>query len=314
MSNEDDSINIENNNVPSMKEFEHEINRSFKKINEGDIMKGTVIGVSDTEVVVDLDYYSEGIIKLDELSNDPRFSIKSDISVGDQVSAMVLREDKEGNIILSRKKADDVLAWEHLKGLMDKRAISTIKVAQTVKKGVTTYLDGIHAFIPASQLSLEYVEDLEQYVGRELEVIVVTVDEEKGKLVLSAKEVLREKEREDKEGHKAKLQEGLVTTGTVEKIMPFGAFVDIGKGLSGLVHISQICDKRIKTPSEVVKVGDEVRVKIMGIKDGKISLSMKAVEERDDVVEDAADTPVSYSSGEEATTGLGDLLKGIKLE
>lgn len=299
--------------VPSMDEFKDQINNSFKRLEEGDMVKGTVIGVSDTEVTVDLGYYAEGIIKLEELSNDPRFSIKADISVGEEISAVVLREDKEGNILLSRKKADDVLSWDTLNEMLKNQTHATVKVAEAVNGGVVTYLHGIRAFIPASKLSLEYVEDLTSFQGKELEVIVITADKENHKLVLSAKDVLREQAIADKNSRISKLQKGLVTTGTVEKLMPFGAFVNIGEDLSGLVHISQICGKRIKTPGEVLKVGDQVNVKIMDVKDGKISLSIKAVEEKEEVVEDAAAAPMEYSTGGAATTGLGDLLKGLKL-
>lgn len=299
--------------IPSMEEFETEINNSFKRIKEGDILRGTVIGISDTEVIVDLNYYTEGIIKLDELSNDPRFSIKADISIGEEISAAVIGENKEGNIILSRKRADDILAWDQLKELMNNRTICNIKVSQAVKGGVVTYLKGIRAFIPASQLGLDYVEDLETYTGRELEVIVITVDEDNKKLVLSAKEPAKAIALADKNSRISRLQKGFVTTGIVEKIMPFGAFVNIGEDLSGLVHVSQICGKRIKSPNEVIKEGEEVTVKIIDIKDGKISLSMKEVEEKDEVIEDAYDVPSSYSSGVEASTGLGDLLKNFKI-
>ena len=299
--------------IPSMSEFEEQINNSFQKLEEGDFIKGTVIGISDTEVTVDLGYYAEGIIKLEELSNDPRFSIKADITIGEEISAVVLREDREGNILLSRKKADDVLSWDTLKEMLEHKTISTVKIAATVNGGVVTYLKGIRGFIPASKLSLEYTEDLDAFVGKELEVIVITADQENKKLVLSAKDVLMTRAIADKNSRISKLQVGLVTTGTVEKIMPFGAFVSIGEDLSGLVHISQICGKRLKSPSEVLKVGDTVNVKIIDVKDGKIGLSIKAVEEKEDVIDDAAEAPFEYSTGESATTGLGSLLKGLKL-
>ncbi len=300
--------------TPSMDDFKDEISQSFRKLESGDIVKGTVIGVSDTEVTVDLGCYAEGIIKLEELSNDPRFSIKADIKVGEEISAKVLREDKEGNILLSRKQADDVLAWDTLKQMMADHTIATVKVAQEVKSGVVTYLNGIRAFIPASKLAAGYVEDLSTFVGKEIEVQVITADQENKKLVLSAKDVALEKAREEKKSRIANLPIGTVVTGKVEKIMQFGVFVDIGDGLSGLVHISQMSTKRIKTPDEVVKVGDEVKVKIRDVKDGKISLSMRAVEEKDkpqEAVESSG--PREYSSGGEAATSLGSLLKNIKL-
>ncbi len=213
--------------IPSMDEFKDEIAHSFRKIKAGDIVNGTVIGVSDSEVTVDLNSYSEGIIPIEELSNDPRFSIKTDIPVGTPISATVLRETKEGVFVLSLKAADDVLAWDKLEQAKQNGTVEKVKVAEAVNAGVTTYLYGIRAFIPASQLALTYVEDPSEYVGKELDVVVSDIDREKAKLVLSAKTVLRERAAEDKKSRIGRLQTGLITKGTVEKIMPFGAFVNI---------------------------------------------------------------------------------------
>lgn len=298
----------------SMDDFKDELNQSFKKIKEGDLLTGTVIGISDTEVTVDLNYYTEGIIPLAELSNDPRFSIKADIQVGDTVTAVVLREDlRTGNIVLSKKNAADILAWDTLKEAMEAKKRYAVKVASSVNGGVITYIEGIRAFIPASQLATQYVEDVEAYVGQTLTVVIITVDEDNQKLVLSAREVLREEESLAKTNKISHLQIGLVTSGVIEKIAPYGAFVNIGDGLSGLVHISQICGRRIKSPNEVVKEGQEVTVTIIDVKDGKVSLSMKAVEEDAEIVEDVEEVSFEYSSGEEAGTGLGALLANLKL-
>ena len=305
-------INMSEENL-SMADFEAEINNSFKKLKEGDLVKGTVIGISETEAIIDLNYYAEGIIKLEDLSNDPAFSIKADLTVGDEISACVIGENRDGNILLSRKQAEDVLSWDRLKEDFNNKTVLKVKVSKAVNGGVTTYVYGMRGFIPASQLALEYVEDTSSYIGRELEAVITTCDKTNEKLVLSAKEILRNKVIADKTSRISKLQTGLVTKGTVEKIMPFGAFVNIGEDLTGLVHISQICGRKIKSPSEVLKVGDEVTVKILDNKDGKISLSIKAVEEDSEIVDDAADAPIEFSTGEEATTGLGALLKGLKL-
>ncbi len=300
--------------IPSMDEFKEEIARSFKKINEGDILKGTVIGISEAEVILDLRYYTEGIIKLEELSNDPSFSIKADVKLGEEISGTVLREDDgHGHILMSRKRADDILAWVHLKEALRSKKVCRVKISQVVNAGVVTYLYGVRAFIPASQLALNYVEDLESWVGKEIDVIVITANADEMKLVLSGKEVERDRDLRDKKSKISRLQVGIVTTGTVEKITPYGAFINIGEGLSGLLHISQICDKRIKSPSEIIKEGETITVKILEVKDGKISLSMKAVEEKEDVIDDAMDAPAAYTTGEEATTGLAALLKNFKL-
>lgn len=299
--------------IPSMAEFQEQLEASFRKIKEDDLITGTIIGVSETEVVIDLGYYTEGIVPLAEVSNDPSFSIHS-LKVGDPISATVISEDDgEGHLVLSLKKAANILAWDVLKGYMEAKKKVEVKIKEAVNAGVVCYLEGIRGFIPASQLSLTYVEDVTPYVGQKVTAYVITADEENNKLVLSVKEVEKEKALQDKNSRIAKLQKGLVTVGVVEKIMPFGAFVNIGEDLTGLVHISQICGRRIKSPNEVLKTGDEVTVKVLDIKDGKISLSMTAAKEDDEVVEDVADVPSTYSTGEEATTGLGSLLANLKL-
>lgn len=296
----------------SMADFEAELASSFKKLKEGDIVTGTVIGVSESEVIVDLGSYSEGVIKLEELSNDPRFSIKTDIHVGDEVSAEVLYENAEGRIFLSRKNAYDVLSWDALKELHKNKTVCNVKIAEAVNAGVITYLNGIRAFIPASQLSLEYVEDLDRFVGENLEVQVIEANQDDNKLILSAKGLAKEKALADKNSRISKLQPGLIVTGTVETIMPYGAFVNIGEGLSGLVHISQICGRRIKSPKEVIKEGDTVTVKVTDIKEGKISLSMKAVQENAEVLDGVDEAAFEYNSGEDASTSLGSLLGNFK--
>lgn len=308
-------IREQNEPLPSMDDYIELIDKSFRKISEGDIVKGVVIGKSDTEVAVDLGYYTEGIIKLEELSNDPTFSIKEDIEVGEEISALVMSEDDgNGNILLSKKRADDILAWDKISEDFESRNIVRVKITQAVKGGVVAYLHGIRAFIPASQLSLNFVEDLDAWVGREIEAVVVTASKEKRKLVLSGKDVEIQKADTEKANKISKLSRGTVTKGTVEKIVPYGAFVNIGDGLSGLLHISQISEKRIKSPNEVIKEGETVTVKIIDIKDGKISLSMKDVRDKEEITEEPEDTPASYTFGGEATTNLASLLKNIKLK
>lgn len=298
----------------SMKDFERELADSFKTLTPGDIITGTVIGVSDTEVTVDLNYFTEGIISLDELSNDPRFSIKADIKQGETVHAVVLRENKEGNIILSKKQADNVLAWDTLKEYFTQKTIVTVKIAEATNAGVITYLLGIRAFIPASKLSFNYAEDTSSFVGQTVQAIVITADEATEKLVLSVKDVLKEQEMAERNSRVARLPVGTVVTGTVEKLTPYGAFVTIGDGLTGLVHISQISAKRIKAPQEVIKEGEQVTVKILDVKDGKISLSIKAVEEiSSEEPAELEEAPATYSFGELPTATLGDLLSKLKL-
>ena len=301
--------------VPSMDEFKEEINNSFHKYSEGDVVTGPVIAVNETEVTIDLGSYAEGIIKAEEMSNNPAFSLKNDVKPGDTLTAIVLRENKEGNLLLSVKKADDKLAWEKLKEIKDNGKTEKVKIAKAVKGGCTTYLCGIRAFIPASQLSLSYVENLEEFEGKELEVEIITLDEANKKLVLSAKEVLKKAKASEREREINNLPIGNIVSGKVEKLTDFGAFVNIGDGISGLVHISQIALKRIKTPSEVLKVGDEVKVKIMNVKDGKVNLSIKAALDEDVKPEklDTESAPTEYKSGKKATTSLGDIFKNLNI-
>ncbi|HJA93229.1 MAG TPA: S1 RNA-binding domain-containing protein [Candidatus Eisenbergiella merdipullorum] len=298
----------------SMADYAKELEASFRVIKEGDIVTGTVISVNEDEVILDLQYYAQGVIKAADMSSDPSFRLVDEVKPGDTLEATVVKtDDGEGNILLSRKEAVQVLAWDVLKKDMEEKKTLSVKISEAVKAGVVAYVEGIRGFIPASQLSLSYVENLDEWVGRQVEARVITVDEEKKRLVLSVKEVEKER-REEETNHKiAMLAPGTVMEGVVESLMPYGAFVSLTDGLSGLVHISQISQRRIKKPSEVLKVGDKVKVKILNTNNNKISLSMKAVEENTEAGENEEVHAAQYSSREEATTSLGDLLKNLKL-
>lgn len=296
----------------TMDDYADELDASLKKVHEGDVLTGTVIGVTETEVMVDLKSYTEGIIRLEDYSEDPSFSLQNDVHPGDEVTATVLRtDDGQGRILLSRKAAADELAWKKLQQYLDEKTVLNVKVGGVVKAGVVAYVEGIRGFIPASKLSLSYVEDLEDWLNKEIEVQVITVEPEKKKLVLSARELLREKKAQERRDKISNVQVGLVTEGKVESLQSYGAFIDLGEGLSGLVHVSQISDKRIKSPDAVLKVGDTVKVKVIAIKDGKLSLSMKAL--KDVAAEEIQEEKVVIPKSEELTTNLGDLFKNIKL-
>ena len=305
----------ENTKIETMDDYKDELEASFRKIQEGDILTGTVISVSEEEATLDLKYYAPGIIKAEEFSNDPDFSIVENIHVGDTLEATVInRDDGEGNILLSMKEANDMLAWDKFKEYLENETTLKVKVKESVPSGVVAYLDGIRAFIPASQLSLNYVEDTSSFIGKELDVRVITADPEQEKMVLSAKIVAKEKEVEERNHKISMIVPGSIVEGTVESLMPYGAFVNLGDGLSGLVHISQICSKRIGKPSEVLKEGQKVKVKILNTNDGKISLSMRALEEEmvDTSMEDT-ESFEKYTSDESASTSLGNLLSKFKL-
>ena len=299
----------------TMKDYEKELEASFRKINEGDVIQGTVIDVNEEEVSLDLKYYTQGIIKAADLSDDPGFSVLDDVKIGDVIEASVVKmDDGQGNILLSKKEANAELAWDVLNRYLEEKTPVSVKVNGVVNAGVIAYVEGIRGFIPASHLALSYVEDLNTYQGKELTVRVITVDKEKKKLVLSAREILREQEKEEHDHKIAMLVPGTVMEGTVESLQPYGAFVDLKDGLSGLVHISQISQKRIKKPSEVLAVGDKVKVKILNTDNGKISLSMKAVAEEREVEENERVDTSKYSSKESFGTSLGDIFAKLNIK
>lgn len=297
----------------TMKDYEAELEASFKKIEEGDILTGTVVSVDDKEIIVDLKYYAEGIIPVEDYSREPGFNVKEEVHPGDEVSATVVRKDDgNGNILLSRVEATDVLAWDKLKELKASGEILDVVVKGVVNGGAVAYVEGVRGFIPASKLALSYVEDTNEYLNKRIQVQVIDVNKEDKKLILSAKEILREKAEAERKNKISNIHPGFVTEGTVESLQPYGAFVDLGNGVSGLVHISQICEKRIRKPSEVLSVGDKVKVKVTAVKDGKLSLSIKEATDMmaKEVEEEKIEIP---QSGEEATTSLGSLFANIKL-
>lgn len=296
----------------TMADYATELEASFRKIAEGDIISGTVIDVSEEGVILDLRYYAQGVIKAEDMSDAPDFSILRDVKIGDVLEASVIRmDDGQGNILLSRKSANSVLAWDKLEAYRENNTELSVKIGGVTNGGVICYVEDIRGFIPASQLSLEYVEDVNPWLGRTVKARVITVDREKQKLVLSAKVILKEEAAQEHARKIAMIIPGSVLEGTVESLMPYGAFINLGDGLSGLVHISQISQKRIKKPSEVLAVGDKVKAKVLNTNDGKISLSMKVLLE-----DSQADTieEFHYESEGNATTSLGSLFANLKLD
>ena len=204
---------------------------------------------------------------------------------------------------------DDANPWNIVLDYLKNKTILTVKIEGVVNGGVIAVVEGIRGFIPASQLSLSYVENLEDYLLQELDIQVLEADQAENRLILSAKGLLKEKEKAEKEALVASVEIDSVLSGTVESLPAYGAFVRLENGLSGLVHISQISDKRIKTPAAVLEVGQTVDVKVIGVKDGKISLSMKALIEPEEEVVPEVEIPEAENIG----TSLGDLFKNIKL-
>lgn len=204
---------------------------------------------------------------------------------------------------------DDANPWNLVTGYMNQKTVLQVKIEGVVNGGVIAMVEGLRGFIPASKLSLSYIDNLEDYLLQDIEVQVLDVNQAENRLILSARELLKEKERKAKEALIASVPVGAVLAGTVETIQSYGAFIRLENGLSGLVHVSQISDKRIKAPADVLKPGEEVNVKVIGIKDGKISLSIKALIEPEAEVIEKVEIPKSENIG----TNLGDLFKNIKL-
>lgn len=206
---------------------------------------------------------------------------------------------------------DDANPWNRVQEYMEQGTVLPVKVEGIVNGGVISMVEGLRGFIPASKLSLSYIENLEDYLLKDIEVQVIDVNQAENRLILSARELLKQKERKEKEALLASVKVGTVLKGTVESLQTYGAFVRLENGLSGLVHVSQISNKRVKSPADVLKAGEEVDVKVIGIKDGKISLSMKALIEKED--EEEIVEKVEIPKSENIGTSLGDLFKNIQL-
>ena len=222
------------------------------------------------------------------------------------------KEMEEKNQQFEAFNEEEQAVWEELLTMKNEKTEIDVKIKEIVKGGAVAFVNEVRGFIPASKLSLGYVENLDELLGQHIKVRVFEVDPEDKKLILSAKEILREKEAAEREQTMSEMKPGMVVEGTVESIQPYGAFVRLENGLSGLVHISQISNRRLKTPSEVLSVGDKITAKLTQIKEGKLSLSIRALNDVTDssVVSERVEIP----KAEELTTSLGSLFANIKLD
>ena len=206
------------------------------------------------------------------------------------------------------------ISWEELQQMMDEDTILSVKINGVVNAGVIAYVQGVRGFIPASQLSTSYVEDLNEWLNKTVDVKIITVDPEQKRLVLSGRVFEQEKAAAEKAAQIDAVSVGDIFDGTVEKITSYGAFIRLENGLSGLVHISQMSTKRIKTPNDAVQIGDSVKVKVIQKKEGKLSLSMKALMAEEAPERTYEKETVHFKSEGDAATSLGALLAGIKLD
>lgn len=285
-----DEINKELNDQELEKMEEGEMYEdTITDFAEDTIVDGTVVKVNPSEVFVDIGYKSEGIIPLDELSYNTFDSPDEIVKVGDEIRVYILKlEDKEGNLILSKKRADSIEIWDSLTNAFENNESIKGTVKEVVKGGMLADIKGLRGFIPASHVDIKYVTDFSSYVGKELEFKILEIDKDKNRLVLSHKQVLEEERKKLEEKTWASIEEGQTIKGIVRRLTDFGAFVDIG-GVDGLIHISDISWQKIDHPSDVLSEDQEVEVQILKIdrERGRISLGLKqAMPDPWDTVED----------------------------
>jgi small subunit ribosomal protein S1 len=253
---------------------------SIKHFDEGDIVAGKVVKVDKDEVLLDIGYKSEGVIPARELTIKHDTDPREVVHVGDEIEALVTqKEDKEGRLILSKKKAQYERAWGQIEKVMNDEGVVEGTVIEVVKGGLILDI-GLRGFLPASLVEMRRVRDLHPYVGRKLEAKIIELDRNRNNVVLSRRKYLEEAQSEGRKKFLEDLKKGEVRKGTVSSIVNFGAFVDLG-GVDGLVHVSELSWKHVEHPSEVVQVGQEVEVEVLDVdlERDRISLSLKKTQE-----------------------------------
>jgi small subunit ribosomal protein S1 len=268
------------NDIGSEEDFLAAIDKTIKYFNDGDIVEGTIVKVDRDEVLLDIGYKTEGVIPSRELSIKHDVDPGEVVSVGDEVEALVLqKEDKEGRLILSKKRAQYERAWGTIEELKEKDEPVRGTVIEVVKGGLILDI-GLRGFLPASLVEMRRVRDLQPYVGRELEAKIIELDKNRNNVVLSRRAYLEQTQSEVRSEFLNNLAKGQVRKGVVSSIVNFGAFVDLG-GVDGLVHVSELSWKHIDHPSEVVEVGQEVTVEVLDVDMDRerVSLSLKATQE-----------------------------------
>ncbi len=266
--------------IGSEEAFLAAIDETIKYFNDGDIVEGTVVKVDRDEVLLDIGYKTEGVIPSRELSIKHDVDPHEVVSTGDHIEALVLqKEDKEGRLILSKKRAQYERAWGTIEKIKDEDGVVRGTVIEVVKGGLILDI-GLRGFLPASLVEMRRVRDLQPYVGRELEAKIIELDKNRNNVVLSRRAWLEQTQSEVRTEFLNKLAKGQVRKGVVSSIVNFGAFVDLG-GVDGLVHVSELSWKHIDHPSEVVEVGQEVEVEVLDVdlERERVSLSLKATQE-----------------------------------
>ena len=260
--------------------FDDAINQTIVEFDDGDIVKGVVVKVDKDEVLLDIGFKSEGVIPARELSIRNDVDPGEIVELGEEIEALVLqKEDKEGRLVLSKKRAQYERAWGTIEEIKAAEGVVKGPVIEVVKGGLILDI-GLRGFLPASLVELRRVRDLQPYVGRVLEAKIIELDKNRNNVVLSRRAWLEETQKEQREEFLANLKPGETRKGTVSSVVNFGAFVDLG-GMDGLVHVSELSWKHVDHPSSVVNVGDEVEVQVLDVDYDKerISLSLKATQQ-----------------------------------
>ena len=260
--------------------LEDAIAGTIVEFEDGDIVKGTVVKVDNDEVLLDIGFKSEGVIPARELSIRHDVNPSEIVSLGEELEALVLqKEDKEGRLVLSKKRAQYERAWGTIEQIKESDGVVTGPVIEVVKGGLILDI-GLRGFLPASLVELRRVRDLQPYVGKTLEAKIIELDKNRNNVVLSRRAWLEETQKEQREDFLANLKPGEVRRGVVSSVVNFGAFVDLG-GMDGLVHVSELSWKHVDHPSSVVNVGDEIDVQVLDVDLDKerISLSLKATQQ-----------------------------------
>jgi len=260
--------------------FEEAIDATIVAFDDGDLVNGTVVKIDSDEVLLDIGYKSEGVIPSKELSIRNDVDPHEVVSLGEQLEALVLqKEDKDGRLILSKKRAQYERAWGTIEQKKENDEIVKGPVIEVVKGGLIIDI-GLRGFLPASLVDLRRVRDLQPWVGKELECKIIELDKNRNNVVLSRRAFLEETQREQRDEFLANLKPGEVRPGVVSSVVNFGAFVDLG-GMDGLIHVSELSWKHVDHPSSVVQVGDEVTVQVLDVdlSRERISLSLKATQQ-----------------------------------
>jgi small subunit ribosomal protein S1 len=261
-------------------DFPELLEQTLITFNDGDVIEGTIVRIDRNEVMVDVGYKSEGVIPSRELSVRKGVNPKELVNEGDKIQALVLdKEDDEGRLILSVKRAVYEKAWGDIQEIANNNKSIKGTVIESVKGGLIVDI-GVRGFLPASLIDVRRVKELTSYIGEEIEAKILELDRQRNNIVLSRKAHLEEEQSEERQGFLDDLQVGDVREGKISSIVSFGAFVDIG-GMDGLVHVSELSWRHVENPNEIVKVGDKATVKVLEIDNDKerISLSIKQVNE-----------------------------------